>query len=79
MRFINPGHAHAMVGGVWEPLTGPFPTIAGAEGYIDSPPNELGDPGTVTIKQTFEGWVIMAYREPKMVSGQPLPRVSIAA
>lgn len=50
MHFVPPREA-ALIG-PWEELAGPFPTLHSAEVWIDSPPDDLGDPGTITLSKT---------------------------
>lgn len=52
MRVIQTAHKHA-VGKEWSELAGPFRTLAQAEQYVEHPPEELGDPGTVTIDRDW--------------------------
>lgn len=53
MQFIPPRQAQDM--GPWDELAGPFPTLSAVECFIDSPPDDLGDPGPVTVAKEG-GW-----------------------
>lgn len=60
MRVIAPDHRDALEG-VWTELAGPFDSLSRAEAYIDAPPPELGDPGTVSIERRPHGWYVVCY------------------
>lgn len=66
MRVIQTAHKLA-VDQEWTELAGPFPTLFAAEQYVDSPPPDLGDPGTVTIdRKGAEGfWFVWTLEQVK--------------
>jgi len=62
VRFITPAEAVLMHG--WEELAGPFGTLLQAEQWVDHPPDDVGDPGDVTIFRGLEGrWYVMSRRQ----------------
>ena len=57
MRFIREGRS-AIPDGRWTELTGPM-TLLEAERYIDAPPPQLGDPGTITMERDLDGRYVL--------------------
>lgn len=62
MRYLKGGRS-VVPEGRWDPMTGPFGTLGQAESYLDSPPEGLGDPGTVTLEKLPEGFVVFTLHE----------------
>lgn len=54
MKYLTEGKALLLRGVVWEELAGPFKTYEAAEAYCISPPEDLGDAGTVTVMERNE-------------------------
>lgn len=71
MKFVMGGRL-AIPNSRWAELTGPFGTLEQAEAYIENPPPELGDPGTITLERGPHGWVVWTregdLREPAAVA-----------
>ena len=53
MRFLREGRS-AIPDRRWSELTGPMP-LHEVEQFIEHPPEDLGDPGTITVEQHAVG------------------------
>lgn len=54
MRYIRDGITTIPLA-KWSELTGSFPTLEAAEGYVENPPPDARQAGTVTIARTLDG------------------------